>query len=80
MDENDEDNDYDKNNFHNNDSYSYSFLFLSSHSKIELNKVNRVEWHLTVVCFPPIALLGNSNCVSFEGNMESKVLMLLVLY
>lgn len=51
------------------------FLFLSSHSKIELNKVNRVEWHLTVVCFPPIALLGNSNCVSFEGNMESKVLI-----
>ena len=75
MDENDEDNDYDKNNFHNNDSYSYSFLLLRSHSKIALNKVNRVEWHLTVVCFPPIALLGNSNCVSFEGNMESKVLI-----
>lgn len=75
MDGNDEDNDYDKNNFHNNDSYSYSFLLLSSHSKIALNKVNRVEWHLTVVCFPPIALLGNSNCVSFEGNMESKVLI-----
>ena len=39
MDGNDEDNDYDKNN----DSYSYSFLLLSSHSKIALNKVNRVE-------------------------------------
>lgn len=43
MDGNDEDNDYDKNNFHNNDGYSYSFLLLSSHSKIALNKVNRVE-------------------------------------
>lgn len=75
MDGNDEDNDYDKNNFQNNDSYSYSFLLLSFYSKIVFNKVNRVEQYLIVVCFFFIVFFGNFNCVSFEGNMEFKVLI-----